>query len=198
MESPILIRTARGWRTRLPKSLSSFDRISPAQREEGLEQPRTSDHESRDERNEEDDHELGVVQRDQEGEIGSRRRLASPGSGDTPSNERDHREDLEREDEPEESHLHPEEPVPEVEVGRLLESAENTHETGRHPEESRDAPDRVRLEESPQRDGIVGREAQIPQASASCENGSEAERKSKEMESREHRRGDHAGIIARR
>jgi hypothetical protein len=107
-----------------------------------------------------------------------------------------HRVHLDRENQQKESHLHPEEPVAQIELGLLLHTAERAQEARREPEESRETPQAVRLKEPLKQRRIFRMFSEIPQAPAPSEDGPESDREREDMQRRERGSGDHARIIA--
>jgi hypothetical protein len=95
----------------------------------------------------------------------------------------------------EERHLQPEESVPQVEVGRLLETAERARQSGRDPKQSRHAPQTVRLKEARESRRIVRGAAEIPETPSPREDRGKSDRERENMERRENRRGDHRSSI---
>src|SRR5262249_6989592 len=145
-------------------------------------EPGTAGHQGGDEGDQDDDRDFGVVQPDQQRNALAGRGDGSARPGHAPLDEGEHREDLERQDEPEESHLDPEVAVAEVEVGSLLDTAECAQQAGRDPEQGRDAPETVRGEEAPQSDGVPGRAAQFPEPPSPREDRAEPDRESEYVE----------------
>src|SRR5439155_669701 len=115
---------------------------------------------------------------------------------DPPADERQHRPDLERDDDEEERHLDPEETVAQVEIGRLLDVAERANEPGDEPERGGDAPQAVGGEQPVER-ARVGTGAQLAQEPAAHEYRAEPDSQGEHVQGREERRQDHPRTLTR-
>jgi hypothetical protein len=121
-----------------------------------------------------------------------------PRAGRTPANERHHRSDLEGEDDREETHLDPEEPVTKVEVGLFLQPPEDPQKTRRDPEQRGDSPGVVRLKETSEETGIGRCAPKVSETKAAGEHGSKAERQRQDVQVGERGASDHRKILLNR
>src|SRR6266516_415881 len=105
-----------------------------------------------------------------------------------PADQRDHRPDLEREDDEETRHLAEEEAVVEIIEGALLEAAERAHQAGADPQHGGDGPPVVLVEQALQALLVEGAE----QREAPAPDGAEADAEGEEVQGGEEPAQEHA------